>query len=55
MCVGYFTMPLHRPDADPGRTMADDVDQLVFLDQLGFEEAWTRSMRLLVDEVLPRL
>src|SRR5262249_14106777 len=40
MRVGYFTMPLHPPGADPGRTMADDLDQLVVLDQLGFEEAW---------------
>ena len=40
MRVGYFTMPLHPPGADPGRTMADDLEQLVFLDQLGFEEAW---------------
>jgi limonene 1,2-monooxygenase len=40
MRVGYLTMPLHPPGADPGRTMADDLDQLVFLDQLGFEEAW---------------
>jgi alkanesulfonate monooxygenase SsuD/methylene tetrahydromethanopterin reductase-like flavin-dependent oxidoreductase (luciferase family) len=40
MHVGYFTMPLHPPGADPGRTMADDLEQLVFLDQLGFEEAW---------------
>ena len=40
MRVGYFTMPLHPPGADPGRTMADDLQQLVFLDQLGYEEAW---------------
>src|SRR5262249_22758574 len=40
MRVGYFTMPLHPPGADPGRTMADDLEQLVFLDRLGFEEAW---------------
>src|SRR5262249_61276913 len=40
MRVGYFTMPLHPPGADPGRTMAEDLEQLVFLDQLGFEEAW---------------
>jgi alkanesulfonate monooxygenase SsuD/methylene tetrahydromethanopterin reductase-like flavin-dependent oxidoreductase (luciferase family) len=40
MRVGYFTMPLHPPGADPGRTMADDLEQLVFLDGLGFEEAW---------------
>ena len=54
MRVGYCTIPLHPPGADPGRTVADDLDQLVFLDQLGLEEPWTRSMRLLVDEVLPR-
>jgi alkanesulfonate monooxygenase SsuD/methylene tetrahydromethanopterin reductase-like flavin-dependent oxidoreductase (luciferase family) len=40
MRVGYFTMPLHPPGADPGRTMADDLEQLVLLDQLGYEEAW---------------
>jgi hypothetical protein len=40
MRVGSFTMPLHPPGADLGRTMADDLGQLVFLDQLGFEEAW---------------
>jgi alkanesulfonate monooxygenase SsuD/methylene tetrahydromethanopterin reductase-like flavin-dependent oxidoreductase (luciferase family) len=40
MRVGYFTMPLHPPGADPGRTMEDDLQQLVFLDALGFEEAW---------------
>jgi alkanesulfonate monooxygenase SsuD/methylene tetrahydromethanopterin reductase-like flavin-dependent oxidoreductase (luciferase family) len=40
MRVGYFTMPLHPPGADPGRTMAADLEQLVFLDQLGYEEAW---------------
>jgi alkanesulfonate monooxygenase SsuD/methylene tetrahydromethanopterin reductase-like flavin-dependent oxidoreductase (luciferase family) len=40
MHLGYFTMPLHPPGADPGRTMADDLEQLVFLDQLGYEEAW---------------
>ena len=33
------------PGADPGRTMADDLDQLVFLDQLGFEEAWVGAGR----------
>jgi alkanesulfonate monooxygenase SsuD/methylene tetrahydromethanopterin reductase-like flavin-dependent oxidoreductase (luciferase family) len=40
MKLGYFTMPLHPPGADPGRTMADDLDQLVVLESLGFEEAW---------------
>jgi hypothetical protein len=45
MRVGYFTMPLHPPGADPGGTMADDLDQLVFLDRLGFEEAWIAVTR----------
>jgi alkanesulfonate monooxygenase SsuD/methylene tetrahydromethanopterin reductase-like flavin-dependent oxidoreductase (luciferase family) len=40
MRLGYFTMPLHPPGSDPGQTMADDLAQLVFLDQLGLDEAW---------------
>jgi alkanesulfonate monooxygenase SsuD/methylene tetrahydromethanopterin reductase-like flavin-dependent oxidoreductase (luciferase family) len=40
MRAGYFTMPLHPPGSDPARTMADDLEQLVFLDRLGFTEAW---------------
>jgi alkanesulfonate monooxygenase SsuD/methylene tetrahydromethanopterin reductase-like flavin-dependent oxidoreductase (luciferase family) len=33
-------MPLHPPGADPAQTMDDDLEQLVTLDRLGFEEAW---------------
>ena len=40
MQVGYFTMPLHPPGADPALTMEDDLRQLVFLEELGFVEAW---------------
>ncbi len=40
MHLGYFVMPLHPPGSDPARTMAQDLEQLVFLDGLGFEEAW---------------
>ena len=40
MRLGYFTMPLHPPGADPGRTLADDLEQIVTLDRLGFAEAW---------------
>lgn len=40
MRYGYFTMPLHPPGADPARTLADDLEQIVALDQLGFDEAW---------------
>jgi alkanesulfonate monooxygenase SsuD/methylene tetrahydromethanopterin reductase-like flavin-dependent oxidoreductase (luciferase family) len=40
MRLGYFTMPLHPPGSDPARTLADDLEQLVALERLGFEEAW---------------
>lgn len=40
MRYGFFTMPLHPPGADPARTLAEDLEQLVALDGLGFSEAW---------------
>ncbi|HKD74432.1 MAG TPA: LLM class flavin-dependent oxidoreductase, partial [Ktedonobacterales bacterium] len=40
MNLGYFTMPLHPPGSDIGKTMAHDLDQLIALDQLGYSEAW---------------
>src|SRR5215471_20784451 len=40
MRLGYFAMPLHPPGAEPAQTMDDDLEQLVTLDRLGFEEAW---------------
>ena len=40
MRLGYFAMPLHPPGADPAQTMDEDLEQLAFLDRLGFEEAW---------------
>lgn len=40
MRCGYFNMPLHPPGAHPAQTLEDDLEQLVALDQLGFEEAW---------------
>lgn len=33
-------MPLHPPGADPAQTMEEDLEQLVTLERLGFEEAW---------------
>jgi alkanesulfonate monooxygenase SsuD/methylene tetrahydromethanopterin reductase-like flavin-dependent oxidoreductase (luciferase family) len=38
--LGYFAMPLHPPGSDFTQTIADDLDQVVFLDRLGFQEAW---------------
>ncbi len=40
MRLGYFAMPLHPPGSHPARTMEQDLEQIVFLDTLGFEEAW---------------
>ena len=40
MRYGYFTMPLHPPEADLAQTLADDLEQIVTLERLGFGEAW---------------
>ena len=40
MKLGYFTMPLHPPGSNITQTMDDDLDQLVYLDKLGYSEAW---------------
>ena len=40
MRLGYFAMPLHPPGADPAKTMDEDLEQLVTLDRLGYDEAW---------------
>lgn len=53
MRVGYFTMPLHPPGSDPGRTMEDDLQQLVVLDRLGYEEAWVGEHFTAVWENIP--
>lgn len=41
--LGYFSMPLHPPSSDPSqftKTISDDLDQVVYLDRLGYHEAW---------------
>ena len=40
MRLGYFMMPLHPPGTDSARAMEQDLDQIVFLESLGFEEVW---------------
>jgi alkanesulfonate monooxygenase SsuD/methylene tetrahydromethanopterin reductase-like flavin-dependent oxidoreductase (luciferase family) len=40
MRLGYFTMPLHPPNSDPAETLADDLEQIVTVDRLGYAEAW---------------
>jgi len=38
--LGYFAMPLHPPGANFTKTIHDDLGQVVFLDKLGYHEAW---------------
>ena len=40
MRLGYFMMPLHPPGSDLTATLHDDLQQIVALDRLGYEEAW---------------
>lgn len=40
MELGFFTMPLHPAGSDLAQTLEDDLEQIVFLDELGFKEAW---------------
>lgn len=40
MKLGFFTMPLHPPGRPLSETLDDDLQQLVYLDELGFSEAW---------------
>lgn len=40
MQLGYFTMPLHPPGSDMAQCLAADLEQLVTLDRLGYDEAW---------------
>ncbi len=40
MKPGFFTMPLHPPGANLTETLKSDLDQIVKLDELGYEEAW---------------
>lgn len=40
MNLGYFVDPLHPPGSNFTKTIHDDLEQLVILDQLGYIEAW---------------
>jgi alkanesulfonate monooxygenase SsuD/methylene tetrahydromethanopterin reductase-like flavin-dependent oxidoreductase (luciferase family) len=53
MRLGYFTMPLHPPGSDPAQTMADDLEQIVTLDRLGYAEAWVGEHFTSVWENIP--
>jgi alkanesulfonate monooxygenase SsuD/methylene tetrahydromethanopterin reductase-like flavin-dependent oxidoreductase (luciferase family) len=53
MRLGYFTMPLHPPNTDPAQTLADDLEQIVTLDRLGYAEAWVGEHFTSVWEDIP--
>ena len=40
MELGYFSIPLHPAGSDFSLTVKEDMEQVVFLDRLGFREAW---------------
>ena len=40
MKLGYFTMPLHPAGAELSDTLDHDLEQIVYLDKIGFSEAW---------------
>ena len=40
MELGFFTMPLHPPGSDTTKTLDDDIEQMVILDELGYKEAY---------------
>lgn len=40
MKLGYFTMPLHPPGSLHHETFHEDLEQIIALDKLGFQEAW---------------
>ena len=40
MQLGYFTMPLHPPGSNMTETLEHDMEQIVLLDKLGYQEAW---------------
>lgn len=53
MELGYFTMPLHPPGANITQTLADDLEQIVTLDKLGYHEAWIGEHFTFVWENIP--
>ena len=40
MKLGFFTMPLHPPGSSLADSLAADLEQVVTLDKMGYEEAW---------------
>jgi alkanesulfonate monooxygenase SsuD/methylene tetrahydromethanopterin reductase-like flavin-dependent oxidoreductase (luciferase family) len=40
MHLGYFMMPLHHADSVYHQTLQEDIEAIVYADQLGYTEAW---------------
>lgn len=40
MKLGYFTMPLHRPEKPWAQALAEDREAIILADKLGYSEAW---------------
>lgn len=40
MKLGYFMMPLHHIDRDYHETLNEDMEAVIYADELGFSEAW---------------
>ena len=40
MKLGYFTMPLHPDGGELTETLDHDLEQIIYLDKIGFSEAW---------------
>jgi limonene 1,2-monooxygenase len=46
-------MPLHPPGSNPTQTLDHDLEQIVMLDQLGYQEAWIGEHFTTVWENIP--
>ncbi len=40
MKLGYFMMPLHHIDRDYHETLNEDMEAIIYADELGYSEAW---------------
>ena len=40
MKLGYFMMPLHHIDTEYHQTLKDDMEAIIYADELGYSEAW---------------
>lgn len=40
MKLGYFMMPLHHIDRDYHQTLQEDMEAIIWADELGYSEAW---------------